>query len=245
MTVLAAPPLEIYLLGLVDFDDAETLQRRLVYEYGERPGAGLILCEHPPTISVGRTGSRAHIGVDDDELRSWGIRVRWVNRGGGCVLHVPGQLVGHLIFPLDALGGGIGLNEYLERLNDVILRLLEEFGLESIARATPTGVFLGRERVATLGVAVRRWIAYYGFTVNVGPFLAPFGLLDEPGLGGRVLRQTSIEARRQRITPMSKVREALVRHIEEVFGLERHVVFTSHPLVRLKALPHVAVQSSF
>ena len=94
----AVPPLETYLLGLVDFEDAQRLQRRLVYDLGERPGGALILCEHPPTISVGRSGSRMHIVPDDEALRSLGIRVHWVNRGGGCLLHLPGQLVVYFAF---------------------------------------------------------------------------------------------------------------------------------------------------
>src|SRR3954447_1133973 len=99
----AAPPLEVYLLGLVDFEEVQRLQRRLVYDLGERGGAALGLCAHPPTISVGpgrppRTigvggpGSRLHIVPDDEELAALGVRVHWVNRGGGCVLHLPGQL---------------------------------------------------------------------------------------------------------------------------------------------------------
>src|SRR5947199_7250504 len=90
------PPLEVYLLGLVDFDDAQRLQRRLVYDLGERGGAALVLCEHPPTISVGRSGSRVHILPDDETLRSLGVSTHWVNRGGGCVLHLPGQLCAYL-----------------------------------------------------------------------------------------------------------------------------------------------------
>ena len=68
------PPLEVYMLGLVDFSEVQQLQRRIVYELGEQGGAVLILCEHPPTISVGRSGSRAHIGPDDDALRAWESR---------------------------------------------------------------------------------------------------------------------------------------------------------------------------
>ena len=73
----AAPPLEIYLLGLVDFDDIQQVQRRLVYDLGEHDqgGGSLILCEHPPTISVGRSGSRSHILLDDAELRGQGVAV--------------------------------------------------------------------------------------------------------------------------------------------------------------------------
>jgi len=73
----------------------------LLYEFGERPGAALILCEHLPVITVGRTGSRAQILADDQTLQAWGVQVRWVNRGGGCFLHLPGQISAYLIIPLE------------------------------------------------------------------------------------------------------------------------------------------------
>ena len=96
-------PLEIYMLGLVDFEEVQQLQRRLVYDLGERGGASLILCEHPPTISVGRSGSRAHIVARRRRrCAALGIKVHWVNRGGGCVLHLPGQLAAYLALPLEA-----------------------------------------------------------------------------------------------------------------------------------------------
>src|SRR5262245_16294923 len=121
------PPLEVYMLGLVDFSEVQQLQRRIVYELGESGGAALILCEHPPTISVGRAGSRAHIGPDDDTLRELGIKVYWVNRGGGCVFHLPGQLAAYLALPLDVFE--LTLSEYLDRLHRTVLLVLEEFGL--------------------------------------------------------------------------------------------------------------------
>src|SRR5258708_23095538 len=91
-----SPPLEVYLLGLVDFEEVQQLQRRMVYDLGERGGAALVLCEHPATISVGRSGSRNHITPDDAELRSPGIKVYSVNRRGRCVLHLPRQLAADL-----------------------------------------------------------------------------------------------------------------------------------------------------
>jgi lipoyl(octanoyl) transferase len=73
----------------------------------------------------------------------------------------------------------------------------------------------------------------------VGAFLQPFDLIEEPGFGAHPVRQTSMEARRQRPAPMPKVREALIRHLEATFGLERHHVYTHHPLIRRKVLSHV------
>ncbi|MGE3819551.1 MAG: lipoyl(octanoyl) transferase LipB [Isosphaeraceae bacterium] len=237
-----SPPLEVYLLGLVDFDDAQRLQRRLVYDLGERPGAALVLCEHPPTISVGRSGSRAHILPDDPTLRSIGVKVHWVNRGGGCVLHLPGQLSAYFALSLERFD--LTLNDYVGRLYQAVLGVLREFDLSGELKPAVPGVFLGHARVATIGVAVNRWVAYHGVTLNVGPFLEPFEMiLDEPGEGPHALRQTSMESRRQRATPMPKVREAMIRHLELVFGLERHHVFTHHPLVRRKVLAHAYVPS--
>jgi lipoyl(octanoyl) transferase len=235
------PPLEVYLLGLVEFEDVQQLQRRLVYELGEGGGAALVLCEHPPTISVGRSGSRTHIAPDDDELRSLGIRVRWINRGGGCVLHVPGQLVAYLVWPLERLG--LNLQGYLDGLYRALLGLLREFDLRGTTRPEAPGVFLDHARVASVGVAVNRWIAYHGLTVNVGSFMEWFDLLDEPGIGPYPLRQTSLEARRQRPAQMARVRETLIRQLETVFGLKRHYVYTTHPLIRRKVRAHVYAQS--
>ncbi len=235
----STPPLEVYLLGTVDFDEVQTLQRRLVYDLGERPGAALVLCEHPPTISVGRSGSRAHIRVDDDELRSMDMPVRWVNRGGGCVLHQPGQVAGYLMLPLPAFG--LDLKRYVDGLHRLVIDVLAEFDLTGTIRPESPGVFLGTgpSRVATVGVAVGRWISSHGFTLNVGAYLGLFRLIEEPASTGQpAIRVTSMEAWRQRPTPMPKVREAVIRRVEAAFGVERHHVYTSHPLIRRKASVH-------
>ncbi len=86
-------------------------------------------------------------------------------------------------------------------------------------------------------------IAYHGLTLNVGPYLELFEVMDEPGIGKIPLRYTSMEARRQRRTAMPKVREALIRHLEQVFGLEQHHIYTRHPLIRRKVFTDVYAPS--
>ncbi len=233
--------LEVYLLGLVDFSELQQLQRKIVYDLGEQGAAALVLCEHPPTISIGRSGSRAHIAADDEVLRGMGIRVHYVNRGGGCILHLPGQLVGYLMMPLEA--HGLSLQVYVDRLHETLARLLREFDLEASTRPDLPGVFSGTARIGTVGIAVNRWIAYHGVTLNVGPYLELFDILDEPGIGGIPLRQTSMESRRQRAAPMPKVRESLIRQVEAVFGLDGHHLYTHHPQIRRKVLTHVYAPS--
>src|SRR5207253_2503269 len=110
------PVLQVYLLGTVDFEEMLRVQRRLVYDVaGDRDRAVLILCEHPPGISVGREGSREHIRCGPAELAARRWPVRWVNRGGGCLLHLPGQLAIYPIVALDRLG--LGLQAYLDHLH--------------------------------------------------------------------------------------------------------------------------------
>lgn len=230
-------PLETYLLGEVEFPELQALQRRLIYDLGEGGHGSLLLCEHPPVITVGRSGSRLHILPDDAWLHHHRLRTHWVNRGGGCWLHLPGQLAAYAIVPLAARG--LGVREHLDQLGRVAIATLAEFDLKATARPDHSGVFLGDARVASIGIAVNRWIAYYGFVLNVGPFLAPFGLIAEPGPNGEPVHQTSMEARRQRPAPMAKVREAVVRIFAETYGYDGQHVYTDHPLIRRKARPHV------
>src|SRR5262245_19296556 len=122
--------LDVYLLGQVDFTALLALQRRLVYETsGRRDRAVLLLCEHGALSSVGRQGSRAQIHCDANELRLKGWPIRWVNRGGGCLLHAPGQIAVYPILPLDRLS--LDLPDYLERLRTVLLDVTSDAGIRT------------------------------------------------------------------------------------------------------------------
>ncbi len=101
-TESAAPALEAFLLGQVAFDRVLALQQRLVEQAHQR-GDGqvtLLLCEHPPIITIGRGGSPAEVAMQSGPVRNGQIEVRWVNRGGGCLVHCPGQLAVYPIVPL-------------------------------------------------------------------------------------------------------------------------------------------------
>src|SRR6266446_2064013 len=120
------PALQAYLLGATEFDDVLRLQRRLVYDIaGDRSAAALVVCEHPPIITVGRDGSREHIRFERADLATRGWPIRWVNRGGGCLLHAPGQIAVYPILALDR--SGMDLDGYLERLHNVVLDVLSAF----------------------------------------------------------------------------------------------------------------------
>jgi lipoyl(octanoyl) transferase len=227
-TTRRKPPwLEVYLLGLLEFEEALRLQRRLVYEVSGASGklAALVLCEHEPIITVGRRGSRSHIACDDDELDARGLALRWVNRGGGCCLHLPGQLAAYPILPFDP--DSLSISAYMRRLERCVLRVLREFGVRATTRDDHSGLWTPSGQIASIGVAVSRWVSYYGLTLNVAGRREPFRILHPEGNGS--LRATTLEAERQRPTPMSKVRECLVCKFVESFGLCRFNLFTSHP----------------
>src|SRR5580765_8406119 len=118
--------LEVYLLGLVDFDACLALQQQFVAQIADcRNGQGaLLICEHPPLVTVGRAGSRGHILCEASELQARQMEVRWVNRGGGCLVHAPGQLAVYPIIPLARRE--LGLTAYRRLLTDTILELCRE-----------------------------------------------------------------------------------------------------------------------
>jgi lipoyl(octanoyl) transferase len=218
--------LRVYLLGSVEFEAALTLQRTLVFQVsGERQSAALVLCEHPPLITVGRDGSPAHIRYDLDDLRTRRWPVRWVNRGGGCLLHLPGQLAIYPIVPL--VGQGLGVAAYLERLHRLIVATLDDFGVPARMRPGQPGVWVGARLIASVGIAVRDWVAYFGAALNIDPDLFPFRMVRTSP--NETEPMTSLARERRGPLRPSLVRERLLDHFNDAFPFERTALFFNHP----------------
>jgi lipoyl(octanoyl) transferase len=239
---LDQPVLEVYLLGRIGYDDALRLQRRLVYEVSGSGGqsAALVLCEHHPIISVGRLGSRAHIDCDDAELTARQLAIRWVNRGGGCMLHVPGQLAIYPIWPLKPQR--IDLSGYLERLEQCLLHVLADFDISLATKPDHSGLWTMNGQIASIGVSISRWVSYFGMTLNVSGIRNQFRILHPEGNGA--LRATTMEAERQRPAPMAKVRECMVSKFVEAFQPVRYNLFTNHPMLGTVGRPRIYARSS-
>jgi lipoyl(octanoyl) transferase len=235
------PELQVYLLGSVDFEAALTLQRALLYEVtGDRRRAALILSEHPPVITVGRHGSWTDIRCEPQELQARRWRTRWVNRGGGCLLHVPGQLA---IYPILALDGlGLGVQAYLDQLEGVITAVLDDFQVRGETRAATPGVWIGTRAIAGLGVAVRDWVSYYGAWLNVNPDLELFRLVHYGGPADGPM--TSLERERRGPLRPSLVRERFLEHFAARFGFARTALFSDHPSLGRKARSDALTASS-
>src|SRR5205823_9495400 len=100
---------------------------------GDRESGALILCEHPHLITIGREGSRRQVLLEPDELSARRWPLRWVNRGGGCILHAPGQVALYPILPLDRLA--LGIDAFLQRLRQILIAVLDDFSIPGEARA--------------------------------------------------------------------------------------------------------------
>jgi lipoyl(octanoyl) transferase len=215
--------LPVYLLGSVDFEAALRFQRRLHFDVCDgRIAAALVICEHPPLITVGRSGSRAHIRNDVAVAE---FPLRWVNRGGGCILHMPGQLAIYPILPLDQVG--LDVPGYLERLGQTCLALVSDFSLRTVPRADAHGVWVGERLIAAIGVSVRDWVSSFGAYINIQPALEPFRLVQTV-VGARE-SMTSLERERRGPVRPAMVRQRLVEHFQACFGFARVALFSDHP----------------
>jgi lipoyl(octanoyl) transferase len=226
--------MQAYLLGELEFETAFSLQRRLAYEVAGDPGlASVLLCHHPAGITVGRHGSRAHIRLTEEELsaREWGVR--WVSRGGGVTLHVPGQVACYPVLPLRSLG--LTPAAYVAELVHVVADLCHEFGLAAEVEVDRPAVRVRGRRVATFGVAVRDWVTSYGMVVNVGCDLEWFRVVE---CDGDPVRMTSLQRESPSPVRVPAVRQRLVELIARRFGFERLSVFHNHPAFLPRAPRH-------
>jgi lipoyl(octanoyl) transferase len=222
----ADPALQVYLLGTVDYADMLRWQRRLVYEVsGDRSRAVLLLCEHRPLISVGREGSREHITYEPGDLATRGWPVHWVNRGGGCLLHLPGQVAVYPVLALDRLG--LDLQGYLDGLHRVLTDVLTGLDVSAEPRPGRAGVWANGRLIAHIGVAVREWVAYFGAAVNVHPDLEPFRRVLCAGPGESPM--TSIARELREPVRDATVRQRLVEAFAQHFGFARTSLFHNHP----------------
>lgn len=175
----------------------------------------LILLEHPPTYTLGRTADPHHILWDAAELERRGVSVHAVDRGGDVTYHGPGQLVGYPIVDLRQRGQDV--HRYLRDLEEVLIRALIRWGIEAQRVAGYTGVWVGDEKVAAIGVAFRRWVSCHGFALNVNPDLSYFTGIIPCGITERGV--TSLERLLPRAPSLEEVAGEVIRRFQEVFQM--------------------------
>ena len=205
--------------GVVGYDEAVTLQQRLHARVLAAQGAEafLVLLEHPPVITIGRSGSDENLLADAGTLEREGVIVRETARGGDVTYHGPGQLVGYPIIDLNHRGGGRDVHRYLRDLEQVIIDMLDGFGIVGRRTAGMTGVWTPRGKVAAIGVAIRRWVTWHGFAVNADPNMAHFDLIVPCGIADRDV--TSMTDLLGRPVAVGELIEPTITAVAERFGL--------------------------
>ncbi|MCS7173631.1 MAG: lipoyl(octanoyl) transferase LipB [Armatimonadetes bacterium] len=203
----------IDLPGIADYAFTWALQRELVRlrQQGEIPDV-LLLLEHLPVITCGRATRPEHLLTPRKTLERMGFRVFEVERGGSVTYHGPGQLVGYPIVDLRTYGENVV--GYVRMLEESVIRALQGFGIQAARRPGFPGVWVGEEKIAAVGVAVKRRVTMHGFALNVNTDLDRFRVINPCGIG---YVPTSMEKVLGRAVPLDEVRDVYARSFEEVF----------------------------
>ena len=205
-------------LGLMQYDDCRALQLELVEKKvaKEEPKDVVLMVEHEPVVTVGRRGDLGGLKVSEDILRRMGIALRAVERGGLLTYHGPGQLV---VYPIVNLRlNGLNVMEYVNGLEEVMIRTLARFGLKGCRNPMNRGVWVGGRKIGSLGIAVRSGIAFHGLALNVDMDLRPFGLMEPCGLKG--VEMTSMAVELGKGVDIGAVKRGIVKDLEQVFAVK-------------------------
>ncbi|MBW1703753.1 MAG: lipoyl(octanoyl) transferase LipB [Deltaproteobacteria bacterium] len=205
-------------LPAMEYTKAWDLQNRLV---GARKDGMIdkdivLLLEHPPVFTLGRRGGLENLTVSEDFLKKAGIPVIHVERGGDITFHGPGQIVMYPIIDLRA--ARLGVIDYVGLLEEVMIRTAADWGIEAGRNPLNRGVWVGNNKLGSIGIAIRRGISFHGMAFNVNLSLEPFGWINPCGLHN--IGITSMEKELSRKLSMDKVCEAIKRHVEAVFSVE-------------------------
>jgi lipoyl(octanoyl) transferase len=223
-------------LGMMGYTEAWDYQERLLKQNvdikirhhnvrgGERKNTTnyLLFVEHPPVYTLGKTGHEENVLLDELELRQRGILFVKTNRGGDITFHGPEQIVGYPILDLEKFGTDIG--KYLRNLEEIIIRTLNDYGIDGERSSGETGVWLeprvpGRARkIAAFGVRCSRWITMHGFAFNVNTDLQYFDGIIPCGIRNKQV--TSLARELGRHIETADVKEKIKFHFEKVFEAE-------------------------
>jgi lipoyl(octanoyl) transferase len=205
--------LRVEWLGRVAFSDALAMQERIVTEMGGTGGGDvLLLLEHEPVYTIGRTPDRSSLR-DAAHLPHPVVEI---NRGGQATYHGPGQLVGYPLLDLHRFGRD--LHRYLRMLEEALIVTLGDFGVGARRREGLTGVWVGDRKIASIGVGVRRWITMHGFALNVCGELTAFQQITPCGIAG--VEMTSVERETGRAVSVRELADAVAPVLARQFGYE-------------------------
>lgn len=218
-------------LGIIEYGEAWEYQENLLKastsikskrvkgETTEDTIHHLLFCEHPPVYTLGKSGKEAHVLISKEELAKRNIAYYPTNRGGDITFHGPGQVVGYPILDLEKYYTDIG--KYLRSLEEVIIRVLELYGLKGERSPGETGVWLDphnkmkARKICAMGVRCSRWVTMHGFALNVNTNLDYFTMIVPCGIPDKQV--TSLEKELGYSLEMSTIKQQIKDKFTEVF----------------------------
>ena len=202
-------------LDKVDYKKALELQHRLVAARKTRVLESniLLLLEHPAVFTLGRRGGLENMTVSRDFLDKTGIPVVQVERGGNITYHGPGQLIAYPIVDLEA--ARLNVDHYVERLEEIMIRTAREFDVHAQRNPLNRGIWIGNNKMGSIGIAIRKGVSFHGLALNVNLSLEPFTWINPCGLDQ--VGMTSIQKEARRDVSMQDARQSFTAQFATVF----------------------------
>ncbi|UCD89395.1 MAG: lipoyl(octanoyl) transferase LipB, partial [Desulfobacterales bacterium] len=176
----------------------------------------VLFLEHDPVFTLGRSCGTENLKVSEDFLEKQNIPIIRVERGGNITFHGPGQLIAYPI--VDLKKAKLPVLEYIDRLEEVMIRVADDWGIKAQRKSINRGVWVGNNKLGSVGISVQRDISFHGLALNVNMLLQPFDWINPCGLED--IQMTSMAKELSAQVPMNRVRESVRHHFESVFGVE-------------------------
>jgi len=196
----------------VDYTTAYQRQRLKVESVIAGALGCLVFCEHPPVLTLGRLFKKESLLFTKEEINRRGVDLQIVDRGGDITLHAPGQLMVYVFLDLKLFNKD--LKVYLEKLEQVAVDLLKEFDILAVSIPGKRGVFVGANKITSIGIGVRKWVSYHGVGINVNTDLSLFSLIKPCGLD---VQMTSMAKLLKHPVAMEEVKHTWAKLFSNIF----------------------------
>ncbi|MDI6765678.1 MAG: lipoyl(octanoyl) transferase LipB [Bacteroidota bacterium] len=207
--------------GLTAYQPIWELQKKIFnLQISKKISDVLIITEHNHVYTLGKNTDEAHLLADEKELKLSDVDVYHIDRGGDITYHGPGQLVGYPIINLNNYY--LDTHRYLRDLEEVLIRTLKDFGINGHREENYTGVWVGGDKIAAIGVKVSRWITMHGFALNVNTNLSYFDRIIPCGIFHKGV--TSMERILGNKVSLQDVIDSVSSRFREVFGIHTKIV---------------------
>lgn len=229
----AEPVCHVADLGIVPYETAWQLQLQLVEarQTGKMNQDVLLFLEHASVLTMGRKGGHENLNVSEAFLKSSNVELIDVERGGDITYHGPGQLILYPIIKIKE--AGISVVDFVYQLEELMIQTVAEWGIQAERNSLNRGIWVGNDKLGSIGLAVRRGVTFHGLALNVNPDMRHFDWINPCGLSG--VKMTSMAAFMKDPPSMSEVKTAMRHHWEVIFKVNLEEISSTELCQCLKA----------